>query len=81
MHSISEENFKVLIRVRPLNSREKEEIGAYEQSHSKKMKGSVGKMVKMSPAIYSFYTKFYNCSIDEILKIHKQSNTVAVADQ
>jgi DNA topoisomerase VI subunit A len=81
MHSLSEENFKVLIRVRPLNPREKEEIAAYEQSHSKKMKGSTIKMIKMNPTIYSFYTKFYNCNIDEILKIHKKSNTVSVADQ
>lgn len=45
------------------------------------MKGSTGKMIKLNPAIYSFYTKFYNCNIDEIIKIHKQTNTIAVADQ
>lgn len=44
------------------------------------MKGSVGKMIKMSPAAYSFYTKFYNCNIDEIIKIQKKTNTIAVAD-
>lgn len=44
------------------------------------MKGSAGKMIKMTPAAYSFYTKFYNCNIDEIIKIQKKSNTIAVAD-
>lgn len=44
------------------------------------MKGSGGKMVKMSPAAYSFYTKFYNCNIDEIIKIQKKNHTIAVAD-
>jgi hypothetical protein len=35
----------------------------------------------MTPAIYSFYTKFYNCNIEEIIKIDKRSSTVLVADQ
>ena len=34
----------------------------------------------MSPAAYTFYTKFYNCNIDEIIKIHKKTHTIAVAD-
>lgn len=34
----------------------------------------------MSPAAYSFYTKFYNCNIDEIIKIQKKNHTIAVAD-
>lgn len=69
MQALTEDNFKVLIRVRPLNCREKEEMSAYEQSQSKRMKGSSTKMTKMNPSIYSFYTKFYNCNIEEIIKI------------
>jgi hypothetical protein len=44
------------------------------------MKGSTGKLIKMSPSAYSFYTKFYNCNIDEIIKIQKKNHTIAVAD-
>lgn len=81
MQNLSEDNFRVLIRVRPLNAREREEIAAYEQFHARKIKGSASKAVKMTPAMYSFYTKFYNCSINEIIKVQKSANTICVADQ
>ena len=62
---ISEKNFKVMIRVRPLSSREKEEISSYEQSHAKKMRSSVGRnSIKLSPSAYSFYAKYYNFPIN-----------------
>jgi len=56
-------------------------MSTYEQSHSKKLKGSTAKITKMTPSIYSFYTKFYNCNIEEIIKIEKKSSTIFVADQ
>lgn len=81
MQVLSEDNFKVLIKVRPLQAKEKEEIQSYDQAYCKKLKGSSGgKPIKLPPAAYAFYTKFYNSSIHEIIKIDESSNTIFIAD-
>lgn len=61
---ISEKNFKVIIRVRPLSNKEEEEINSYELSHAKKIRSSAGRnSIKLTPSAYAFYAKYYNFPI------------------
>ena len=46
----------------------------------KKMKNPNGRMMKLSPSAYAFYTKFYNSNASNIIKIDRPGNTIYVAD-
>ena len=44
------------------------------------MKNPNGRMMKLSPSAYAFYTKFYNSSASSIIKIDRSVSTVFIAD-
>lgn len=44
------------------------------------MRNPNGRMMKLSPSAYAFYTKFYNSNASSIIKIDRVTNKILIAD-
>lgn len=78
-----EANFQVYIRIRPLSNQELSEMSYFEANYLKKSGGAActtptKNSVRLSQNAYNFMSKFYNCDINNIIKV--EDNILYVVD-